>query len=63
MKTPQDKVRRIDKEHGKHGTLAFLGLRQAWFEFFFERLLDVRICLGRQGAGLQPFHPALFFQE
>ena len=25
-------MRRIYKEHG---TLAFLGLRQAWFEFFF----------------------------
>jgi len=53
-------VRRIDKEHG---TLAFLGLSQAWFEFFFKHFLDSWIRLGRQGAGLQPFHPALRFQE
>lgn len=61
QESSQDKVRRVYEEHGM---LALLRLKQARLDvFYYTHFLDLRFHLGRHGAGLQAFHPALLSQE
>ncbi|HMW55402.1 MAG: hypothetical protein NOF05_07400 [Candidatus Accumulibacter phosphatis] len=54
-------MRRVYEEHGM---LALLRLKQARLDvFYYTHFLDLRFHLGRHGAGLQAFHPALLSQE